>query len=126
MRSALRLSRLEIRGRWQLRRPDERAGRKPVRAQGAPNRVSDLRIGGCGLGLYGSGREDPAAAEVRLDTGSGEPPTRQPVALLNDLADVSVALHCLCPGELRQRRDLLARTHISPDHTPQFAGRIRG
>src|ERR1700758_1929102 len=31
----------------------------------------------------------------------------------------------LRPDELRQRRDLLSRTHIGPDETAQFAGRIR-
>jgi len=48
----------------------------------------------------------------------------QPVALLNDLADVPVRLQHLCPGEFRQRRDLLGRTHIGPDEAAQFAGRI--
>ena len=39
----------------------------------------------------------------------------QPVTLLNDLADVPVRLRHLCPGEFRQRRDLLGRTHIGPN-----------
>jgi hypothetical protein len=48
----------------------------------------------------------------------------QPVTLLNDLADVPVRLGRLCPGEFRQRRDLLGRTQIGPDEAAQFAGRI--
>jgi hypothetical protein len=50
----------------------------------------------------------------------------QPVALLNDFADVPVRLRRLRPGKFRQRGDFLGWTHIGPDEAAQFVGWIGG
>src|SRR4029077_5136436 len=49
----------------------------PVHAQGAPDRLSNLRIERPRLGLYGSTRENPPVAEICLDASAGDAPARQ-------------------------------------------------
>jgi len=50
----------------------------------------------------------------------------QPVALLNDLADVPVRLRCLGPGEFRSRRHALGRSEIGPHNPAKLDRRIGG
>ncbi len=76
MRPALRLSRLEVRRDRRLRRSVERAGGTSVQAQGEARGLSDLRARRHRLGISRAGREDAAFAEIRLDPGAGNPPSR--------------------------------------------------
>ena len=109
IRAALRLSRLEIRRRRQLRRADERA--RAVLQQGPADRLSDGRDGRRDLGLYGAARQDAGAAGLRMDAGAGNPPP-----CLQGVGGVQLA------AGARRRHRHLARpdpaSHDHPEHHP--------
>ena len=71
VRAALRVPRLEIRRRRQLRRSDERARRKQLRRKGAHHALPDAGAGRDRLDLYGSARETAASAVLRVHPGAG-------------------------------------------------------
>jgi len=70
MRAALRLSRLEVRRRRKLRRPDERTGREPVSPQSPHHRLSDKSSWAGSCGLSGAARAHAGGAQIRLDPGA--------------------------------------------------------
>nr|WP_249129432.1 Rieske 2Fe-2S domain-containing protein [Bradyrhizobium japonicum] len=65
------LSRLEVRHRRPLPGATLRARRRPVQGQGAPALVSGRRALRADLRLYGSGRETPGAAGLRMPGDDG-------------------------------------------------------
>ena len=112
MRPALHLSRLEVRRRRRLHRHDERAGGIRLQAQGPHHRLSDLRTGRHRVGVYGPGREDAAAAEIRLDAGAGsQSPCHQ--------GDRGVQL----AAGARRRHRYVARADLAPAADRQLEAR---
>ncbi len=114
-RAALRLSRLEIRCRRQLPRPDERA--RAVLPQDPPDRLSDGRDGRRDLGLYGAARQDAGAPGLRVDAGAGNPSPR-----LKGVGGVQLAA-----GAGRRHRHLARADPAPHDHAehqpPRHSGR---
>ena len=71
VRPALRLPRLEVRRRRQLRRPADLAAGIVLQGHDQAARLSDARMGRHGLGLHGPARAHAGAAAARAGPGAG-------------------------------------------------------
>src|SRR5258708_5154990 len=86
MRLALRLSWLEIRSPWRLRRHAVRTRRHHAAGESEAPRLPRRRKGGRGLGLYGAEGTDSARARLRMDPRAGKAPLR-----VQDLRELQLA-----------------------------------
>ena len=78
MRAALRLSRLEVRRRRQLRRHAVGAGRFEFQAQGQDQGLPVHRARRRGVDLYGTGGAEAGIPRPRMDHGAGLAPLPHP------------------------------------------------